>query len=170
MKYVEKSVSCLHCCHLKDLKCTYHCLNEIKFVDDNEAAKFRCYSYEFSSFLPPGYTIKDHRICCTCEHWDGSFCDVTRHHIKVFGYCDNYLEDCSETTNDLKSLDELEKEREDSLPKLEVADHQLTCDICEEDLELNGLAMKKQDTGKVLCESCIKTAFLAYEKKVLNKL
>jgi hypothetical protein len=170
MKYVEKSVSCLHCCHLKDLKCTRHRLEEIKFFDDVEAARYRCHSYEFSVFLPPGYTIKDHRICCTCEHWDGSFCDVTRHHIKPFGSCDNYLEEIDDVTHALKSLDELEKEHEDSLPKLEVADHQLTCDICEEDLELNGLAIERQDTGKVLCESCIKTAFRAYEKKVLNKL
>ena len=46
----------------------------------------------------------------------------------------------------------------------------VSCLHCCHLLELNGLAIERQDTGKVLCESCIKTAFRAYEKKVLNKL
>lgn len=108
---LDKSVSCLHCYHLNDLTCKNRGkYGPIKFNDELEAAKYRCFFYEFSPFLPPGYTIKDSRICCMCDHWDGSFCEVTRHQVKVFGCCDNFLEDVQEHTHEIKSFDELENE------------------------------------------------------------
>jgi hypothetical protein len=108
---LDKSVSCLHCHHLNDLTCKNRGIyGPVKFDDELDAAKYRCCFYEFKPFLPIGYIIKDHRICCVCAHWDGSFCEVTRHKIKVFGCCDNFIEDVDEETRVIKSLDELEEE------------------------------------------------------------